>query len=290
MTLRNLEIFVSVAKSGKMSTSANELHIAQPTISQAISELEKEYGVLLFERLSRKLYITEAGKQLLSYAQNILMLTDEMEKQMKNLSENKVVLIGATITVGKCVLVDIVKSFEETYPNIKVEVTIDNTETIESMLLNSQLDLGLVEGSIKSTELVVTPAIPDELVLVCSPKHKFARKQSIDLEELRDQQFILRESGSGTRKLFEEKVQQANIRIKPKWTCRGSDSIIEALLANQGITVISRRLVENYVLCSKLCIVPIKNTQIYRNFSIVYHKTKFIDNALNKIIEFMLQR
>lgn len=288
MTLHSLEIFVSVAKNGKMSDAANELHISQPTISKSIAELEKEYGVLLFNRLSKKLYLTVAGRELLSYSQNVLSLISEMEKQMKNLSAQKTILLGATITVGKCVLVNIVNKFESSYPNIKIEVTIDNTATIENMLLNSQLDIGLVEGHIRSTELLIIPAIPDELVLVCHPNHEFAKKTSVDLSELSTKPFILRESGSGTRELFEHKLHQANIQIRPKWTCHGSDSIIEALLANQGITVISYRLVEHYVNENKLCIVPIKNVQINRNFSIVYHKTKFIDDSLQKLKTFIL--
>ncbi len=290
MTLRSLEIFVAVAESGKMSDAANTLHIAQPTISQAISELEKEYGILLFDRLSRKLYITEAGLQLLSYARNILTLSSEMEKQMINLSAVKTILLGATITVGKCVLVDIVKRFEEANPNIKIVVSIENTATIESMLLRSQLDIGFVEGHIRSTELMITPAIPDELVLVCHRDHTLSTKESVSLLDISCHPFILREVGSGTRELFEEKIRQENIQITPKWTCHGSDSIIEALLANQGITVISRRLVESYVKDGSLCIVPIKNIQIHRNFSIVYHKNKFISNALDSLIQFILQK
>ena len=290
MTLRSLEIFAAVAKSGKMSDAANKLHIAQPTISQAIAELEKEYGILLFNRLSRKLYITDAGRQLLAYAQSILTLVSEMEQQMKNLAAHQTVLLGATITVGQSVLADIVKRFEETYPHISIAVTIDNTATIENLLLQSRLDIGLVEGKIRSKELEIIPAIPDELVLVCNPRHEFAQRPFVVLAELGAQPFILREAGSGTRELFEEKILQENIRLKPKWTCHGSDSIMQALLANQGLTVISRRLVEPYVRDGRLCIVPIKDTQIRRNFSIVYHKTKFISDTLEKLISFMLQK
>lgn len=289
MTLRSLEIFVTVTETGKMSDAATALHIAQPTISQAIAELEREYGVQLFDRLSRKLYITDAGRQLLSYAQNIIATTSEMEKQMKNLSACKTIRLGATITVGKCVLVDIVKRFEAMHPNISIVVTIENTATIEDLLLGSRLDLALVEGNIHSTELVFRPAIPDELVLVCHRDHPFAAKASVSLLGLSAFPFLMREAGSGTRELFEEKLHQQNIVIKPKWTCHGSDAILEALLANQGLTVISRRLVEPYERDGKLCIVPIENVQMKRNFSIVYHKTKFISSALDKLIQFIEQ-
>ncbi len=290
MTLRSLEIFLSVAKHGKMSEASNELHISQPTISQAISELEKEYGVLLFERLSKKLYITEAGRQLLSYAQNILALTDEMTKSMKNLSDHKTILLGATITVGKCILVDIVSRFEKLYPNIKICVTIDNTLTIEHLLIKSQIDIALVEGTIKNTELIITSAIPDSLVLVAHHKHPLAKRDSVGIKELSSYPFILRENGSGTREIFESKLRKYNVAVDVKWSCYGNDSILEAVLANQGLTVISERLVKPYVDNKELFIIPIRNIKMNRNFSLVHHKTKYMSEALLCLSNFIIPR
>ena len=287
MTLRSLEIFVAVAESGKMSHAANLLHIAQPTISQAVAELEEEYGIKLFERLSRKLFITAAGRLLLSYAKIILATSEEMEKQIKDLSASRTILLGATITVGKCVLVEIVKKFEAAHPNVNIIVTIENTPTIEDLLLNSQLDLGLIEGSIHSTELISTPAIPDELVLVCHKDHPFAARASVRLHELSAHPFIMREAGSGTRELFEEKLRQRNVTVKSKWSCHGSDAILEALLANQGLAAISRRLVEPYTKGGPLCIVPIQDIDMSRSFSIVHHKTKFMTESLRDLIQFI---
>lgn len=290
MTIRSLEIFECVARHGKMSAAAGELYIAQPTISKAIAELEKEYGVQLFDRLSKKLFITKAGEQLLAYAQNILRTAGELEKSMANLSTHKTILLGATMTVGKCVLVDIVKSFEERYPHTRIEVTIDNTTVIEEMLLASKLDIALVEGDIKSAELKVTHAISDSLVLVCSAEHPLAGVDGVDIHALASYPFILREEGSGTRETFMKELQANDVHIHVKWSCHGFDALLEAVLANQGLTVISRRIAEPYVLENKLCIVPLNGVEINRSFNLVYHKTKYIGDALKNLMELILQK
>lgn len=287
MTIRSLEIFVSVVKYGKMSEASKQLHISQPTISQAINELEKEYDVLLFNRLSKKLYLTDAGRQLLNYAQNIINLCNEMNKTMIDCSTHKVITLGATMTVGKCILVNIIKDFEKLNPGIKVNVTIDNTETIEQLLLSSQIDIAIVEGTIKSNELIINPIIPDSLVLVCHNSNPLAKSDYINIHELSNYPFILREKGSGTREIFENHLNKNNVDINVKWNCHGSDSIVEAVLANQGITVISKRLISSYVENGELKIIPIKDVIMDRNFSMVYHKTKYLTNNLLEFINFI---
>ena len=145
MTIRHLRIFIAVAETGKMGLAAKQLYIAQPTVSQVISDMEKSYGVKLFERLSKKLYITPQGERLLSYARHIVSLFDEMERSMRNSSAQVLLRVGATITVGSCVLSPIIRRYEELFPLSQVQVFVDNTRLIEEMLLESQLDVALVE-------------------------------------------------------------------------------------------------------------------------------------------------
>lgn len=116
MTIRHLKIFIEVVDSGKMSTAASRLFISQPTVSQAISELEVHYGGLLFERLSKKLYITEKGRKLLSYARNVVKSFDDMEDMMLQDKNIEKIRIGATNTVGNCILSEIISSYKEFEP------------------------------------------------------------------------------------------------------------------------------------------------------------------------------
>lgn len=290
MTLHSLEIFVAVAKKCNMSDAAKELHIAQPTVSQAIAELEKEYGILLFNRLSRKLYITPAGEKLLAYAKNMIALEKEINSAMCELAENQTLVLGATLTVGKCLVPELVRLFEQKHPTIKIQVIIDNTAVIEKLLLESQVDIALIEGTIKSKELKVHYAIPDQLVLVCHPHHPFASREMIGVHELVNQNFILREEGSGTRENLELLLRENNVAINRKWICHGLDGIIEAVLSGQGITLISERLVRPYVERGELCCISIEDQLLSRDFSVVYHKTKYISESLDKLIRFVYKK
>ena len=144
MTLRDLRIFIEVARTLSMSESAVNLGCAQPTVSQVISNMESEYGVRLFERLARRLYLTDDGTYLLSYAQGILALYDEVDSNLGSYALPVVLRMGATITVGSSIMGELVSRFEKEHPLITVEVYVDNTQTIESMLAESRLDLALV--------------------------------------------------------------------------------------------------------------------------------------------------
>lgn len=287
MTIRHLKIFISVVELGKMSAAAEILHVSQPTISQAISQIEKYYNVLLFERLNRKLYITQEGKSFFDYAKHIITLFDEMEITMQNSSSNTILKIGATITVGICVFDTIVSEFEKQNPDIKINVFVDNTSVIEDMILKSTLDLALVEGEVKSTDIIIQPIIDDQLVLVCGNNHPMQGRNEIDITELEGLSFILREHGSGTRKLFETFLDKYGVNISEKWVSIDSEAIKNAVIKGQGLSVISKMLVEKEVEKKKLHIIKINNVQFQRKFSLIYHKNKYLSQPINRFWEYL---
>jgi len=286
MTIRLLTIFIKVADCGNMSLAAKNLYISQPSVSQAISQLESFYGIKLFERLSRKLYITESGKQLLSYARHLVALFNEMEENIKN-SSNTLLKIGGTLTVGACIMSDIINRFNTKYPNIQTQILINNTSIIESKILTNELDIGLVEGEVKSKEIICLPVISDKLVLICNKTNHFANRTSVDLSELNNQPFILRENGSGTRELFENYMKNAGLIIQEKWVCNNSDSIKQAVISGHGLSVISEKLLKDELSQGILQIVKINNVVFKRNFSVVYHKNKYLSEYLNNFIEIL---
>lgn len=289
MTIRHLKIFIAVAESGKMSSAAKKLYITQPTVSQVIAEIEENYGARLFERLSKKLYITDAGKQLLGYARHIVALFDEMERNLKNSADHVLLRIGATITVGTCVMTDIITSYERENPYVQTRIFVANTQIIEQMLCNSELDIALVEGNIKNEELLVRPVIEDELVLVCGCNHPFFSREDIFAEELNGECFLLREEGSGTREKFDDYVREHNIKIIPKCTSHCSGAILNGVVANHGLTVISRMLVTEKEKEGKLRIIPIRDAKFARTFNVVYHKNKFFSQPVSSLMEKILQ-
>lgn len=280
ITIRHLNVFIKVADLGSMTAAAKELFIAQPSVSQTIKELEEHYNVRLFERLSRKLYITEEGRQLLSYARYIVSLFDEMEQKMKQSAENSKLKIGASITIGTCILSDLYSRYQTYYPNIDIDTIVDNTTVVEDMVLKSKIDFALVEGPTHSGDIVSKPFMNDELILVCGNKHPFRSKGHITLKELEDEPLILRESGSGTRELFENTMLAEGIGMNIKGVCNSAEAIKNAVIANMGVSVISKMIVEHELKTKKLFQIEIDDAQFKRQFRIIYHKNKYISKPI----------
>lgn len=284
MTIRHLKVFLAVVETGKMSGAAEKLFVAQPSVSQAIADIERHYNVRLFERLSRKLYITPAGKRLLNYARHIVALFDDMELEMKYSAEHTTLKIGGTVTVGTTILSDLVSQFEVDNPGVTLTVLVDNTPVIESLILKSDLDMGIVEGDIESEDLVTVPAIYDEMVLICGTKHPFASRKSVKIHELQGQYFVIREKASRARNYFEKILETAGVEVVEKWTCTNTEAIKAAVINGQGLAVLSRRLVEVEAKRGQLCILSIEGTPLGRYFTLIYHKNKFLSPPLKAFI------
>lgn len=285
MTLRHLRIFIVVCDTMNMTAAAESLFMSQSAVSQAIAELEKYYDVRLFERLSRKLYRTQAGEKLLSYARHITRMNVEMEKDMKALHETGFIRIGASVTVGAHVLPRLVSTFKRKSPETAIEVVEDNTEQIEKLILHDQIDIGLVEGETTSPDIVNRPFMNDELVLICGANHRLANLSSIEPEEIENEEFIMREKGSGTRKTFEDAMIANKLSWKVIWTCNNTDTIKMAVIEGLGVSVISKRAIKNEVASKLLFAITFNGIRINRKFKIIYHKNKYLTKPINNFID-----
>lgn len=286
MTIRHMKVFIAVADYGKMSTAAKKLYISQPTVSQAISEIENHYKVLLFERLNKKLYITEDGEKLLEYTRHIVSLFEDMELAMESSSQNITLQIGATITVATCLLNKIVSYFESLNLDVKIKVFVDNTSRVEDKILKSQLDLAIVEGEIRSSDIISSDVMDDELVLICGQDNPMYNINNIYAQELNGLSFIVREEGSGTRELFDIECKKMNVNIDRKWICNNSEAIKNAVIENQGLSVISKMLIEREIREKKLHIIKINDMRLTRKIHLVYHKNKFLSDQITRFINF----
>lgn len=285
MTLRHLEIFVEVANCGKMSEAARRLYIAQSSVSQAIAEIERQYNVKLFERLSKRLYLTVPGEEMLGYARHIISIYKEMEEHMKFKANSVCLRIGATPTIGICMMSDLIRQFNSLMPQANVEVMIRNTVNLEMRVLRSELDLCLLEGQIKNQDLIARPIMEDRLILVCSQSHPFCQRAVIDPEELYGQQFILNEKGNGTRELIERYLNRHEIKIREKWMCNNSETVKQAVIDNYGITIISEMLVCKELESGELHKVEISGDPISYKLYLVYHKNKYFFDALKTFVQ-----
>lgn len=285
MTIRHLKIFTTVADLGGMSKAAKELHISQPSISQAIGELEKYYGVKLFERLSQKLYLTKEGELMLSFSRHILDSFAQMEAAMDQAVEKTSLTIGCSVSVGTCLIDDILDEAQRRIPNCRIHVIVTNSSEIEQAVLTNQVDLGIVEGMIRNQELVMTPVCEDELVLVCGITHPLSEKRELTLDMLQGQDYVSRESGSAERNQFERIFEERGLELNRTFCSTNTEAIKNAVIHGRGIAVFSKRMVEQEVKDGKMVILPVKDVTVKRDIDLVIHKNKFISDEIRVIQE-----
>lgn len=272
MTIRHLKIFIVVAETGSMSAAANRLYLTQPTVSQAIRDLEEYYHVQLFERLHKKLFITEAGHQLLELARMVAGDFDSLEASMQQFRRRIHMRIGASLTVGTCLMAKVISDLEQEHPNMDIYSFVSNTAEIEEKLLRRELDAAVVEGIIESPQLAVIPIIEDSLVLVCGKHHEFFEREVVYASELEGQKFAIREKGSGTRKLFEQYLSARNIHIRTAWEANCPRTIMNAVIYNNALAVMSQRLVRHECIHQAVKIFRFETGEWDRNFKLVYLK------------------
>lgn len=284
MTLRHLRIFLRVCEEKTMTKAAVGLHMTQPAVSLAIRELEAHYNTLLFERLGHSLHLTEAGQRLLIYARHIISLDQQAESAMQSFSKTDRLRIGASVTIGESVLIDLLQHLYKLNPVQDIFSEIHNTAELESRLLKNELDLALIEGEVHSEYLIIQPFIQDELVFVVSPGSTILQKEQITLSDLPSLRFFVREAGSGTRDLFEKVMHQHGVKIHIAGIYNNSETIKKAVAADLGASVISRRAVYSELARGELASFKINDISFKRYFNIVFHKNKYMSPALKKMI------
>ena len=283
MTLRHLNIFVAVADYGSMSAAATHLYLSQPTVSQAIRELEKHYNGLLFERLGKKLYLTERGKLLLPRARELVHQFEETEELMLNQGQSSTLKLGSTITVGTCLTPFLIPELQKSCPEVKVSSYVSNTRKIEQKLLRSELDVGIVEGEILSSDLIVLPIVEDCLVLAVGKEHPLYERKILKGQDLNDQQFAMREQGSGTRQLFEDYAERHQISFQTVWEANSPRTLLNAVLYDRVLSVMSLRLMYHEVQHESIHVFRNENGEWNRKFKLVYHKNKFLTPAIHEL-------
>lgn len=287
MTIRHLKIFTTVADAGGMSKAAKELHITQPSISQAIAELEKYYGVKLFERLSQKIYLTKEGELMLSFSRHILDSFEQMEKAMNHAVEKSSLRIGCSVSVGTCLIEEILDEARERIPQCQISVVVANSSEIERAILTNEVDIGIVEGILKNKDLVITPVCEDELIVVCGKQHPLGRETIVTLDMLQGQDYASRESGSAERNQYEKLFEEAGLQLNRVFCSTNTEAIKNAVIHGRGIAVFSRRMVKEEVARGEMLVIPVCDISVKRNIDLVMHKNKYISNEI-KIMQQIL--
>ncbi len=280
MNFRHLNIFLTVCETGNMTHAAKELHMAQPSVSQAIAELEQYYGVRLFERLNHRLYLTTAGDRLRSYARHILNLSEQARKELTDLAQGGSVRIGASLTIGAYLLPNLVAAFRQQHPEVEVFTRVDNTSLIEKLTVEDQLDLALVEGPLSSPHLVEEAYCDDHLLFIASPQHPLVQQPIVTVQELAHYAFLMREAGSGTQAIFEHAMQTAQVNWRVAGVYNNIEAIKQAVSANLGLAVVSAIAVVDEIQQGKLVSLDVQGVSLKRRFNLIYHRQKFFTRAM----------
>lgn len=279
--------FITVAKTKSYTKAAGILNMTQPGVSQHIKFLEDEYGICLFERSGRTLDLTEEGKVLFKYAQKIEALYRTLEMNLKNKSGIvKTYSLGASMTIGGYILPQVLAEYKKVHPNMNILLQVNNTEEILEKLISGKINFALVEGSFDKSKFKFRKLKDDELVLAVSPEHEFTVKKQVPIEDVLSGNLILREKGSGTRKIFEDKIIKLgyNLNDMNGYMEIGSISAIKLLIEqNLGYSVISRETIKRELEQGTIKEIPIKNIRIFREFNFVYFR---IDECIDAFMEF----
>lgn len=283
-SLRQLQIFVAVADCGKMSEAAEKLHFTQPAVSQAISELESYYGVLLFERLTKKLYITDAGMCLLQDAKQLLRDYSRMEERVMEFNRISRIRIGASPTAGIEWINQVIDRLTQDVPDLQPEVFVYTTKNIKLRLENNEIDIALVSNGIQNENIVSLPIIHDQMILACGKGHPFYHRDSISVQDLANQNFVVRESLSASSKRLRTLLDSNRIPYRVVWTSNNVMSVKIATIRNRGICMISKSLVREELKAGLLKELVCDGQKFEQTISICYHKDKYISKILEQFI------
>jgi DNA-binding transcriptional LysR family regulator len=280
--------FIHVAELKSLTRASELLNLTQPAVTQHIKLLEGQYGVKLIRRKGRQTDLTEEGEVLYKYAVDFEAKASLLERKLKN--ESALVRkyhIGATLTIGEFVLPVLLGEHKKLHKNIDIIMQVHNTEEITKKLSNGAIDFGVVEGPFDRNRFLFKKLRDDELVLAVSPENKLACKSGVKMDELLNGSLILRERGSGTREIFENKLTELDYNLSDLKVYMeiGSIGAIKSLVeANLGYTVISRTAINRELQAGSLVAVPIDGIKIMREFNLIYSKdspVEFINSFIN---------
>ena len=287
MIIDPLKIFVAVVEHKNFSRAAEELYLSQSSVSLQIKNLENELGTKLINRSSNHLELTQSGEIFYGYAKNILLLYDKAKEKIDQLSNVVTggLKVGASYTIGEYILPFVVAEFAAQYPKVKIETSIANTEEIIHAFRANHLDIALVEGEVNHSDFVIHHLMEDEIILVVPNRHVLARLQIVTADNLQDQVWILRESGSGTRAFSDKLIKDRGIQVQKSYIFGSGQAVKQAVIAGLGIALVSSWIVRQELKTRELTAVRIKGKRLTRSFSLIKSKNNELSKAMEAFTE-----
>lgn len=287
--LSNLRTFLTVARHQGISRALNDLHLTQPAVSRQILALEESLGTHLFARRGRFLALTEAGETLQQYAIRVFQLLTEAREEIDGLKGliRGHLRISAASTVGIYMIPDVLGEFKSLYPGIEISLNISNKEEVLRNVRAGTADIGFVGPPVPGSELAADTYLEDDLVLIVSPQHWLASRDSVTSQMLSEDVFILREHGSGTREILEEELRRAGVTVRHAMELGSTEAIKKAVAANLGLSIVSTRAVTLEVMLGHLCAVRISDLNLRRPIYMLYLSNSPLSSAAEGFRRFL---
>ena len=288
MTLEQLRIFVAVAEREHVTRAARDLNLTQSATSAAVAALEARYATRLFDRVGRRIALTDAGRLFLVEAKAVLARAASAELVLADLAGLKAGSLGlaASQTVGNYWLPKFVQAFRAAYPGMTVSLVMGNTETVAALVREGEANLGFVEGEVAEPSLSATTVAEDEMMLVAPAGHAWSRHRAGErLLDLRQADWVLREPGSGTRSILAEVLRREGIawpQIRVNLVLPSNEAVRAAVEAGGGVTVISRLVVAQALAAGTLAAVDYPLPR--RRFLMLRHKDRYATAAENEFM------
>lgn len=277
MTRKHFTIFAEVCRFLNFSQAAEALNTTQPAVSLAVKELESHYGVALFERMNRRVYLTPAGEALLATAQDVLRGFQEAEETLGQ-GRPLALRVGANVSFGEAGLAQVLGRFRQEHPQVRLRALVANSDKIQSLLAENQLDVGIVDGLGVSERLRAQPLYQEDLVLAAAPG-RFPAPATV--EELAALPLLLREPGSGLRSSVDRVFSQQGLAPQPLLESTSTAALAQAAKAGLGVAILPEALAQRE---SGLQVGAVPEVRFFRQFACALHRQKAPSPALEAFL------
>ena len=290
MADRRLQVFHAVAKHLSFTRAADALFMTQPAVTFQIRQLEEQYGTRLFERRHAGISLTPAGEVVLSFAEKILALSDELETRLSEMTGEMrgPLLVGGSTTIAEFMLPRVLGEFNAAYPQVRARLIVANSESIESQVAEHTLDVGLIEVPGKLAGLTSQVCCEDELIIICAPDYPLAGMKSVTPKALADYEFISREPGSGTREITDAYFRSHKVppeSLKTQMELGSPEALKGVVSTGLGFAIVSRAVVAKELQLGELLAIPLRPA-LKRSLYLVFQQDRFQSRLTATFIEF----
>jgi DNA-binding transcriptional LysR family regulator len=289
ITFRQLQVFESIARNGGFTSAAEELFLTQPTVSMQIKKLTDTIGIPLFEQLGKRIYLTEAGEELLTAAKKITDAFDHFDMKiadMKGIKQGNLRL--SSVTTAEYLAPRILGKFSQHYPGIKVFLEITNRERVLQRIEQNMDDLYIVGQPPDNLELNIIPFLQNPLVILAPANHPLAKKKNIPLETLSKERFVMREPGAGTGVALAKLKEKTGISFNISMELGSNEAIKQAVIGGLGLSVLSKFALKHELKTGELVILDVQSFPLKYSWYIVYPRGKQLSIVAQRFLDFLL--